>query len=124
MTKYESIYSDRKVSAAQYIAELVCLNRANKLGIDLPIYFWNSPQWKQFYTLQLIHANKLLKEFDEASIIKFARQKKIWSLANGWVKNAVKDFVPEHEPEFTPVEVIEEPVFQRTKQIDMDFLDG
>jgi hypothetical protein len=125
MKKYESIYSEGKVSAAQYIAELVCFNRAAKLNIELPIYFWNAPQWKKFYTLQLIKANQLLKNFEESYIIKFIRQQRIWSLAPTWIVQALEKFVPDNlNEEFQTVEVVENPTFQRIKQTDMDFLDG
>ena len=45
MSKYPSRYSDgKKVTAAQYITELICEKRAVKDKKELPNNFWKLPQ--------------------------------------------------------------------------------
>jgi hypothetical protein len=68
--KYPSKYAqDTWVSAAQYIAEIMCERRGQSLNRDLPNHFWNLPEWKQFYFYQLSLARKLLEEFDPKAVI-------------------------------------------------------
>jgi len=70
-TRYPSRYSNGKlVSAAQYITELICENKAKKDGLDLHFKFWANPEWSKFYRNQIGTANKLLKTYDIRAIVK------------------------------------------------------
>lgn len=84
MDKYISKYSnDKAVSAAQYITELICENKAKKDKLDLHYRFWTNKNWEIYYKNQIASAHKLLKKYDSKSIIRALRSKpaeKIYSL--------------------------------------------
>jgi len=68
--EYPSKYSNGKtVSAAQYIAELICERKAKKQKKDLHYRFWLSEEWEKEYKGQIAAAHKLLKKYDAASIV-------------------------------------------------------
>jgi len=61
--KFSSKYSPgKKVSAAQYITELICEKNAHIHGTNLPPKFWKLQGWKEFYVAQIRIANLLLKK--------------------------------------------------------------
>lgn len=82
--KYLSKYSNGKtVSAAQYITELICENKAKKDKLDLHYRFWTTKAWEMYYRNQIASAHKLLKQYDAKSIIsalKDSAASKIYSL--------------------------------------------
>lgn len=84
MKKYPSRYSNGKeVSAAQYITELICENKAKIEKIDLGYRFWTNKKWEKFYRDQIATANKLLAKYNEIAIIKAlknTKSQKIYSL--------------------------------------------
>jgi len=68
--KYISKYSNnKKVSAAQYITEMVCERKAIKDKKDLHYRFWTNKFWQSFYRNQIASANKLLARFSDKAII-------------------------------------------------------
>lgn len=82
--KYISKYSNNKeVSAAQYITELICENKAKKDKLDLHYRFWLNKKWALYYRNQIASANKLIQKYDDVAIIralKNAKASKIYSL--------------------------------------------
>jgi hypothetical protein len=84
MDKYHSKYSNGKsVSAAQYITELVCENKAKKDKLDLHYRFWTTKSWEKYYKDQIASANKLIKKYTAKAIIAALRShegQKIYSL--------------------------------------------
>jgi hypothetical protein len=66
--KYTSKYSDRGLTAAQYITEKICENKAG--GSDLPFQFWQLPEWKRFFAFQVVAANALLKIYAPEAILR------------------------------------------------------
>jgi hypothetical protein len=82
--KYPSKYSNGKlISAAQYITELICENKAKKDGKDLHYRFWVNKEWSKYYRDQIATANKLLKNYSEQAVIKAIKSRdaqKIFSL--------------------------------------------
>jgi hypothetical protein len=84
MDKYISKYSNGKeVTAAQYITELICENKAKKDGKDLHYRFWTTNYWEKFYRNQIASANKLLEKYEAKPIIAAIRStqgQKIFSL--------------------------------------------
>ena len=84
--KYSSIFSPEvKVTAAQYIAELVCKNRAANLKVELPIHFWDQPEWCKYYKAQLFVIYKYLNRYDSEVLIKVIKEKNIWSIFAKWI---------------------------------------
>lgn len=70
-TTYISRYSgDKRVSAAQYITEIICEHKALKDKKDLHFRFWLSKEWAKFFRDQIASANKLLKKYPSKAIIK------------------------------------------------------
>jgi len=82
--KYPSKYSNGKlVSAAQFITEIICENKAIKDNKDLHYRFWTNKNWASFYRSQIASAHKLLKTYDATAIIKAlknSKARKIYSL--------------------------------------------
>ena len=69
--KYSSKYSPNKqITQAQYIIELVCEHKASFDKTNLPIKFWELPQWGNFFKRNLRQVHKLLKQFDGNAIIR------------------------------------------------------
>ena len=81
---FPSRYSNGKtVSAAQYVTELICENKAKTNKKDLHHRFWENPEWASYYRNQIASAHKLLKKFEPRAIIdalKDSRAQKIYSL--------------------------------------------
>lgn len=82
--KYPSKYSNGKsVSAAQYITEIICENKAQLSKEDLHYRFWLSKKWSLYYRNQIASANKLLEKYSAEAIVKALKSdkaKKIYSL--------------------------------------------
>jgi ribosomal protein S25 len=75
--KYPSRYSNGKnVSAAQYITELICENKAKIDKEDIGLKFWTSKKWTNYYRNQISSANKLLEKYNEQAIIKALKNTK------------------------------------------------
>lgn len=76
--EYISKYSNGKqVSAAQYITEIICENKAKMEKKDLHFRFWQtSTYWQKFYKNQIATANKLLKIHKPQAIIAALKDKK------------------------------------------------
>jgi hypothetical protein len=75
--RYPSKYSNGKtVTAAQYITEIICENKARYDKKDLHYRFWVSKEWAAFYRNQIATANKLVKKYDPAAIVKALRDPK------------------------------------------------
>lgn len=95
-SRYPSKYSPGKyVTAAQYILELVCEHKAVVEKTDLPIHFWNLPEWAGWFKQQLRICHKLLKDFDEKAIIKALndpRCKTTYSLRAAWLMPVIEEY--------------------------------
>ena len=58
-------------TCAAYVAETMCIkNSENKNEGSLPYKFWNHKPWNWTFQRQLVAANKLLKEYTEAALVK------------------------------------------------------
>lgn len=69
--KYISKYSNGKeITAAQYITEIICENKAKKNNKDLHYKFWTTKEWSAYYRDQIATANKLVKKYNESAIIR------------------------------------------------------
>ncbi len=92
--KYESRYGGGQITAAQFLAEIMCERKAAIDKNDLPVKFWNNPKWKKFFCLQVIYANSLLKLYSDKailSVLKDPRTKKIYSLRLEWLDPLFKE---------------------------------
>ena len=76
--EYISKYSnDKRVSAAQYITEIICEHKAKRVKKDLHFRFWQtSKYWEKYYRSQIATANKLLKTYSPQAIISALNDRK------------------------------------------------
>ena len=89
---YPSRYSPNKeITAAQYILDLVCERKAKSQNKELPIHFWNLPEWQKFFKMQLRRVHALLKKYDASAIIAAINKcYKLWSILPAWFEEKVK----------------------------------
>lgn len=90
-SRYPSKYSPNSwVTGPQYILELICERKAGRDKIDLPIKFWNLPEWAGYYKSQLRVCHKLVKKYNEKAIINMLTEKKTcFSLRPKWVESLI-----------------------------------
>jgi hypothetical protein len=71
MAHYKSKYTleDKTVTAAQYLAELMCERNARLDGKELPHKFWESREWNQIFRRHVTQCNRLLKKYREDAVI-------------------------------------------------------
>lgn len=86
-SRYPSRYSPGGyVTGAQYVIELACEQLARKQKKDLPIRFWNLPEWSLIFKAQLKAVHILLKKYSIKAIIKVVQEKKYDNLRPKWVE--------------------------------------
>ena len=66
---YQSKYTDKLVTASQYIAEICCERLAKREGKKLKEKFWNDKSWLVFFKRQKTLADNLLKTYSEGAVI-------------------------------------------------------
>lgn len=104
---YNSKYTDRKVTAAQKMAEIMCENLARKEHLALPLKFWNTPKWEKHFKLQLMNANSLLKLYSAEVIFRSLRDYKasnIYSLNAPFLDDILKREKVKLEKEIKEIE--------------------
>jgi len=90
-SRYPSRYSPGGwVTAAQYIIETVLEQSARKQKKDLPVNFWNLPEWEALYKGQLRITYALLKKYSAKAILQVVQEKKIDNLRPNWVEPQIK----------------------------------
>ena len=92
-SRFYSKYSLGFVTAAQYITELICVNKAD--GRDLPEKFWKNEEWANHYKQQIFSANTLLKTYSVHVILAALRDwraKKIYSFRSPMFKKLLDEF--------------------------------
>lgn len=95
-SKYPSRYGkSRWVTAAQYLAEVMCERRARAEKKTLPPEFWKDEHWGNLYRQQVAAASRLIKRLDPegtgsgaaavSAFLKTERGKTCYSLMGAWV---------------------------------------
>lgn len=96
INSYPSRYSPGGwVRADQYIIELICEKKARTNKKDLPIQFWNEPEWAKFFKSQLRKCKSLLQKYSAEAIIKGLKDKRAWkiySLHAPWLLEIVEEY--------------------------------
>ena len=81
--KYKSISTSKPCSAAQYIAEMVCIRKSERENNgSLEYKFWNNSKNEQYQT-QVRVASKLIKKYGEQAVLHYlnsSRGRNIYSL--------------------------------------------
>jgi len=92
---YPSKYSNGKyVSAAQYITELICENKAKRDKEDLHYRFWLSKKWEKYFRNQIASSHKLLQTYSPQAIIgalKSDKAKNTYSLRSPFLKTIIEE---------------------------------
>ena len=135
-SKYQSLFSPGKeISAAQYIVELCCKNKAKSNKITLPTQFWKLPEWQTFFIVQIKKANEYLEKYHEVILIKIIKEKNIYSLHAKWIDkefraetNKTLDFAREITSKIDELEYKRNTnslgSLEKNKDINLDYLDG
>lgn len=80
-SKYRHKSTGDYCTCAAYIAETMCIrNSERKNEGSLPYKFWNKKPWNWTFQRQLIAANKILKNFSEAAVVKAIESKDFKSI--------------------------------------------
>ena len=70
-SRYKSPSTGDYCTCAQYVAEIVCSRVAEKENVGTQAHkFWNTPKWRRMYQYQVVLANRLIKKYPEASVVK------------------------------------------------------
>ena len=69
---YESKYcsKDTKVTASQYLAELMCERSARQKNIELPDHFWKTKKWNQLFRRHITQCNRLLQQYPIEALVR------------------------------------------------------
>jgi hypothetical protein len=92
-------------NVAQYIAEVMCLRKAERENKgSLSFKFWNGSHKKQ-YQSQIVAVNRLIKEFGQDVLLAFINSekgKRIYSLGYyaplGFIKDMISEFSRTYKP--------------------------
>ncbi len=88
---WKSKFKEDFVTLPAYLAELACERKAAHERIKLMPRFWQDEKWAKEFKAQMIHANKVLKQYPEVAVIEaFKANPKCYSLSAGWFLQAVR----------------------------------
>jgi len=97
-SRYQHKSTGDYCTCAAFVAEIMCMKKAEHENKgSLPFKFWNVEPWKKFFMLQTIKANRLLKKYSEAGLVKAVnsnefKYKKIFSLNHPAVEEIIKKY--------------------------------
>jgi hypothetical protein len=83
--RFDSKYTDKKVTAAQWAAERMCERRAAAEGLGpLPPQFWKQARWLKFFRQQVTYANGMVKDYGHEPLISLLKDKEFnWGYSLG-----------------------------------------
>jgi hypothetical protein len=73
--EFTSPSTNEVCTAAQLIAEIMCVRKAQKKGINLPYKFWNIDEYRKEYRQQIIAANAILKLYSPLAVLGALKRK-------------------------------------------------
>lgn len=86
----EKKYTDRagnKITAAQFITELILIRRAHKDKKILPIEFWKIDSYKKWYQINIIYITRFLKQYNPDDVIRvLVRENSVYSIRHPKLK--------------------------------------
>lgn len=94
---YSSPSTGEKCTAAQYVAEIICVRGGKRRGNDLAFKFWNKQQ-KKGYQGTIVAVSRLMSAFGEKEVVSFFDNdgKNIYYIGFyhpiQWVKDAVSKY--------------------------------
>ena len=114
-SRYKSPSTGEYCTCAQYLAEIVCTRMAEKENSGTQAHkFWNLPKWRKVYQYQVVLANRLIKKYSEAAVVKSVNSpecKRMYSLRFPPLEGIIKKYerIIEHNSEnSTTIEVAED----------------
>ena len=108
------------VTPNQYIVELLCEQKAKRFGTgELPIRFWNNPEWEKEFKSQLRATSSLLKKYQPKAIIAAIKDRKLFTLRPKWVEPIIaekeKNIVKIPDTIKLREEIVENPTIRKTE---------
>ncbi len=67
-SKFQSKYTDKWVTAAQWVAEQMCERQARSEKRALSARFWEAAEWAATFRKNVTAASALIREFGEAAV--------------------------------------------------------
>ena len=100
-SSYPSRYSPSGwVSAYQYVTELICEKSAKQKHKELPVQFWELPEWEKFFKNQIITAVQLVKKYGATAVINGLNDRrafKTYSLRSPVLKQIITEYKKKEE---------------------------
>lgn len=93
--KLPSKYTDKEITPAQYLAELMCERKYRKLGVSLPKKFWSDERYRKEFLFQKRNADQLLAYRDFRDILAALQDKRgvsIHSLSAKWLDPIIEEY--------------------------------
>lgn len=93
--KLPSKYTDKEITPAQYLAELMCSRKYNKQGVVLPKKFWSDERYRKEFLFQKRNADQLLAIYEFSDILASLQDKRgvaIHSLSAKWLDPIIKEY--------------------------------
>lgn len=117
---------DREIREDQYIAEIICENRAANLKMSLPARFWSIPEWANFFVYQIKFIGPLIEEHGFEKTLSFVKKRRIYNISVKWVREALSKYkyendIPKDEVKF--VDLTSDSVGVINKPKKFDYLD-
>ena len=118
-SRYKSPSSGDYITCAQYVAEVMCNRMAEKENVVSQAHkFWNLPKWKKHYQYQVVLANRLVKKYPEAAIVKAINSpecKRMYSLRFPPLESIIQKYqkIIEQQEENSTTIKVEENVMSR-----------
>lgn len=66
------------MDSSKFVANFLCEKLASKKGVTLPEKYWQIKEWKSFYQLQIIWANRYFKLYSKEAVIAAIKDKAFW----------------------------------------------
>lgn len=102
---FKSLYKEGYVTGPNYLCELIFQRRGEFDKNAVPQSMWNSPKFKQQYVGQIVHINKLLKEYEISTLITAFNATRVLSVTNPKYLEKVKEI---HAAKANKTKIIEQ----------------
>ena len=91
---YKHQTTGQECNAAQFIAEMVSIRKAEVENVGRPAYtLWNTKKWKNYFKSQVTMAYKLLKKYSDKAIINALNTykcRRVYSLRVAFLEPVIK----------------------------------
>ena len=126
MMLYHSRYTNKEIYPAQKAAEIMCERKAASFNKELPRFFWELSEWKQYFLYQVKFASPLIKNFGEEKVFQALDEYKfLTSLNSPWLRKQLRTYEVKNKPKKSPAvtESLDTKTFSRSNKVEKK-LDG